>query len=91
MKKVDIVAAVAAQTGLTKKASAEAVNTVFAVMTEALTNGEKVTATGFGSFDVKARAARQGRNPKTGEAIAIPAHKAVCFKAGKGLRDCVNE
>jgi len=91
MKKTDLIANVAATTGMTKRASAEAVKAVFESMTGALNAGEKVTVTGFGTLEVKARAARAGRNPKTGEAITIPAHNAVVFKAGKGLRDIVNE
>ena len=90
MKKTDLIASVAATTGMTKKASAEAVKAVFDSMTGALDNGEKVTVTGFGTMEVKHREARAGRNPKTGAAITIPAHNAVVFKAGKGLRDIVN-
>lgn len=91
MKKTDMIAFVAAQAGITKKDAAQAVDAVFEAITNEVVAGNKVTVTGFGTFEPKAREARQGRNPQTGEAITIPAHTAVTFKAGKGLKDCVNE
>lgn len=90
MKKTDMVSAVATAAGITKKSAAAAVDAVFEVITSEVAAGNKVTITGFGTFAGKARDARAGRNPQTGEAITIPAHTAVTFKAGKGLKDCVN-
>ena len=91
MKKTDMIAVVAAEAEITKKAAAKAVDAVFGAITAEVSVGNKVTVTGFGTFEPKAREARQGRNPQTGEAITIPAHNVVTFKAGKGLKDCVNE
>lgn len=91
MKKADMIAAVAAKAGITKKDAALAVDGVFEAITDGLINGGKVTVTGFGTFEAKDRDARPGRNPQTGEAITIPARTAVTFKAGKGLKDCVND
>ena len=90
MNKSDLVAAMAAKTGDTKKASEAAVNAFVDVVTEALKKGEKVQLVGFGSFEVRKRAARKGRNPQTKEEIKIPASKAPVFKAGKALKDLVN-
>ncbi len=75
---------------MTKKASAEAVSAVLDAITAALAAGEEVKITGFGGFEVKTREARTGRNPKTGEAVAIPASKYVAFSAGSSLKDKVN-
>lgn len=91
MNKAELVAAVAAKTGTTKKVAEESVNAFVASVTEALEKGEKVQLVGFGSFDVKKRAARKGRNPQTGAEIKIPASKAPVFKAGKALKDAVNK
>ena len=91
MKKVDMIASVASAANITKKEAAKAVDAVFEAITTEVAGGNKVTITGFGTFEPKVREARQGRNPQTGEAITIPAHTAVTFKAGKGLKDCVNE
>ncbi len=82
---------VAAEAEITKKAAAKAVDAMFKAITDEVAAGNKVTITGFGSFEPKTREARAGRNPQTGEAITIPAHNVVTFKAGKGLKDCVNE
>lgn len=90
MNKTDLINYVAGETGMTKKASAEAVAAVFNGVNAGLSADGKVVVTGFGSFEVKERAAREGRNPKTGEAITIPAHNAVTFRAGKGLKDSAN-
>jgi DNA-binding protein HU-beta len=90
MNKADLVAAIAAKTGETKKSAEESVNAFVSVITDALAKGDKVQLVGFGSFEVKKRAARKGRNPQTKEEIKIPASKAPVFKAGKALKDVVN-
>ena len=91
MNKADLIAAIAAKTGETKKSAEETVNAFVDVVTEALTNGEKVQLVGFGSFEVRKRAARKGRNPQTKEEIKIPASKSPVFKAGKALKELVNK
>ena len=91
MNKSDLVAAIAAKTGDTKKSAEETLNAFVDVVTEALVKGEKVQLVGFGSFEVRKRAARKGRNPQTKEEIKIPASKAPVFKAGKALKDLVNK
>ena len=91
MNKADLVAAIAAKTGETKKGAEEAVNAFVDVVTKALVKGDKVQLVGFGYFEVRKRAARKGRNPQTKEEIKIPASKAPVFKAGKGLKDLVNK
>ena len=85
--KQDLIAKVAEATELTKKDSAAAVDAVFASIEEFL--GEKVQLICFGNFEVRERAARQGRNPQTGETISIAASKVPAFKAGKALKDAV--
>ena len=90
MNKNDLVDAVAEQTGLAKSDAARAVEALLGAVTDALRKGETVTLSGFGSFVAKTRAARTGRNPRTGESIAIPASRAPAFKAGKGLKDALN-
>ena len=87
--KADLIDGVASKTGLTKKDATSAVEALFDVVTETLADGERVQVTGFGSFEVRDRAARKGRNPQTGEEIEIPATKVPAFKAGKGLKDAV--
>ena len=91
MNKSDLVAAMAAKTGDTKKSAEEALNAFVDVVTAALVEGEKVQLVGFGSFEVRKRAARKGRNPQTKEELKIPASKAPVFKAGKALKDLVNK
>ena len=91
MNKSDLVAAMAAKTGDTKKSAEETLNAFIDVVTDALVKGEKVQLVGFGSFVVRKRAARKGRNPQTKEEIKIPASKAPVFKAGKALKDLVNK
>ena len=91
MNKAELVAAVAAKTGATKKAAEESVNAFVEVVTNTLVEGEKVQLVGFGSFEVRKRAARKGRNPQTKEEIKIPASKSPVFKAGKALKDVVNK
>lgn len=91
MTKTNLVEAVAAKTELTKKASEAAVAAVLESIKEALAAGEKVQLIGFGTFSVRERAARQGRNPQTKKAITIPASKNVGFSAGSALKDAVNK
>ncbi len=88
MNKTDLVNAVAA-TGLTKKDADKAVAAVFGAIEGALKAGDKVQLVGFGTFEVRERAAKEGRNPKTGETIKIAASKVPAFKAGKALKDAV--
>ncbi|MBQ1890697.1 HU family DNA-binding protein [Selenomonas caprae] len=90
MNKTELVASVAEKTGLTKKDAEKAVNALFDSVQDALTAGDKVQMIGFGTFEVKERAARKGRNPRTGQDIEIPASKNPVFKAGKALKDAVN-
>ena len=91
MNKSDLIAAIAAKTGETKKSAEASVNAFVEVVTKALVKGDKVQLVGFGSFEVRKRAARKGRNPQTKEEIKIPASKAPVFKAGKALKDLVNK
>jgi DNA-binding protein HU-beta len=90
MNKNELIDAVAERTGLAKSDSARAVEAVLGSVTEALQKGDAVALSGFGTFVVKARAARTGRNPRTGEALEIPASRAPAFKAGKALKDAVH-
>ncbi|MBQ3100694.1 MAG: HU family DNA-binding protein [Clostridia bacterium] len=90
MTKANIVEAVVAKTGLKKKDAEAAVAVVFDSVKDALVAGDKVQLVGFGTFAVKERAARSGRNPATGETITIAASKSVGFAAGKALKDAVN-
>ena len=87
MNKVTLVAKIAEKSGLSKKQAELALGAFIDAVTEALKEGDKVQLMGFGTFEVKERAARTGRNPSTGETIEIPASKTPTFKAGKGLRD----
>ena len=89
MNKTELINAVAEKAALSKKDSEAAVNAALEAITGALSDGEKVQLVGFGSFEVKKREARVGRNPKTKEAIEIPASKVPVFKAGKALKDVV--
>ncbi|MBP3832137.1 MAG: HU family DNA-binding protein [Clostridia bacterium] len=91
MNKAELVAAVAAKTGDTKKAAEASVDAFVSAVKESLKKGEKVQLVGFGSFEVRKRAARKGRNPQTKEEIKIPASKAPVFKAGKQLKELVNK
>ncbi len=91
MNKADLVAKVAEKAGLTKKDAEKAINAMVASVQEALVKKDKVQLIGFGTFEVKERAARTGRNPQTGEAIKIAASKAPVFKVGKALKDAVNK
>ena len=89
MNKTELIAAVAEMADLSKKDAEAAITAAIEAITEALTQQEKVQLVGFGSFEVKARAERVGRNPKTKETIQIPASKTPVFKAGKALKDAV--
>lgn len=90
MNKAELVAAMVAKTELSKKDAEKALKAFIDVVTEELSNEGKIQLVGFGTFDVTERAAREGRNPQTGEAMSIPASKAPRFKAGKALKDAVN-
>ena len=89
MNKSELIDAIAGSADLTKADAARALEATIAAVTAALQGGEAVTLVGFGTFSVKERAARKGRNPKTGEAIDIAASKVPDFKAGKGLKDAI--
>ena len=89
MNKAELINAVAEKAALSKKDSEAAVNAALEAITGALSDGDKVQLVGFGSFEVKKREARVGRNPKTKEAIEIPASKVPVFKVGKALKDVV--
>ena len=89
MNKTELIAAVAAKTGRTKKDAEKVVNATIDSITESLVKGDKVNVSGFGIFEVKAREARVGRNPRTKETIEIPATKLPAFKASKTLKDAV--
>ena len=90
MNKNDLVSAVASSTAMSKADSAKAVEGVFDAISSALSSGGDVRIVGFGTFSVVNRKATTGRNPRTGQAIQIPASKQPKFKAGKGLKDAVN-
>ncbi len=90
MNKTELVAAVADEAGLSKADAGRAVDAVVSAITNALKAGDQVSLVGFGTFSVKERGARTGRNPRTGETINIPASKTPAFKAGKALKDAVN-
>ena len=90
MNKTELVDAVAEKADLSKADAGKAVDAVLDVITATLGRGEQVTLVGFGTFEVRDRAARTGRNPRTGETIEIKASRAPAFKAGKALKDAVN-
>ncbi|OOG28700.1 DNA-binding protein HU [Thioalkalivibrio denitrificans] len=90
MNKSELIDAVAASSDLPKAQAARAVDAMIDVISRTLRGGDQVTIVGFGTFLVRARDARTGRNPRTGETINIPASKMPSFKAGKGLKDAVN-
>ena len=91
MNKTELVAAVAAKAELSKKDAEKAVAAAVAAVTDALKKGDKVQLVGFGTFEVRKRDARTGKNPRTGETIKIKASKVPAFKAGKALKDVVNK
>ena len=90
MKKQDFIRAVAESADVSQNTASEVFDAVVDTITNAMKNEDKLTFVGFGTFSVKARAARQGRNPRTGETIEIKAAKIPSFKAGKALKDAVN-
>ena len=90
MNKNELVASVAEKAGLTKKDAEKAANAFVETVQQSLVEGNKIQMIGFGTFEVKERAARTGRNPRTNEEIQIPASKNPVFKAGKALKDAVN-
>ena len=89
MNKTELVAAIVAKTGVTKKVAESNLNATIEAITEALVKGDKVALVGFGNFEVRERAAREGKNPQTGEAIKIAACKVPAFKAGQALKNAV--
>ena len=89
MNKTELINQVAERAGLSKKDAEQALNAMLDTVSDALAQGDKVQLVGFGSFEIKARDARMGRNPKTKEPIEIPATKAPVFKTGKALKDRV--
>ncbi|MCR5117102.1 MAG: HU family DNA-binding protein [Lachnospiraceae bacterium] len=91
MNKTELVAAIAEETGLSKKDAEKAVKAFTDVVTKQLKKGQKVQLVGFGTFEVTKRAAREGRNPQTGAPMKIKASKAPKFSAGKALKDAVNK
>ncbi len=90
MNKTDLIDKVAQTTELNKASASRAVEAIITTIADSLRQGEAVTLTGFGTFTVSNRSARNGRNPRTGEAITIAASRNPKFKAGKGLKDAVN-
>ena len=91
MKKQELVAAIAEKSGLSKTDAAKALKATTEAITEALAKGDTISLIGFGTFKTKTRAARTGKNPRTGEAIEVPAATVPAFKAGKALKDSVNK
>ena len=90
MNKTDLINSVAEQADISKKDASKAVDAVFDSITETLKKGDNIQLVGFGSFEVRERAARKGRNPQTGDEIEIPATKNPAFRPGKQLKDAVN-
>lgn len=91
MNKVELVAAVAEKAELSKKDAEKAVSAVLDTVVETLASGDKVSVVGFGSFEIRERGERTGRNPRTKETIVIPASKQPVFKAGKAFKDAVTK
>ena len=91
MNKTELIAVVAEKTGMTKKDAERVINATVETITESLVKGDKVAVSGFGIFEVKAREARVGRNPRTKETIQIPATRLPAFKASKALKDSVSK
>ena len=91
MNKAELIDAIAKKTGASKKASEASINAIVETISAELKKGGKVQLVGFGSFEVRKRAARKGRNPQTGAEMTIAASKAPVFKAGKALKDTVNK
>jgi len=90
MNKTELINAIAEESGLTKADATRAFDATLSSVTKALTDGDSISLIGFGTFSVKERSARTGRNPQTGETIQIKASKIPSFKAGKTLKDAVN-
>ena len=91
MTKADLINAIAEKADFSKKDSEKALNAVIGSISDALVKGDKVQIVGFGTFEVRERAAKDSKNPRTGETIHVPAKKAPAFKAGKALKDAVNK
>ena len=91
MNKTELIGALAAKTGMTRKDSEKALNAAVASITEALTNGDKVQIVGFGTFEVRERGEKKCINPKTKQEMICPPCKAPAFKAGRGLKEAVNK
>ena len=91
MNKTEFINAVAAKEGIEKKCAEKAVNAVFATIADQLAKGEKIQLVGFGTFEVRERAEKQGRNPRTGEVMTVAASKVPAFKAGAALKDKVSK
>ena len=91
MKKTELIAAVAEQTGLSKKDAEKALNATIDTIIKAVAEGDKIQLTGFGTFEQRQRNARTGVDPRTGNSIDIPASKVPAFKAGKAFKDIVNQ
>lgn len=90
MNKSDLINAIASKAKLTKKDSTSALNAFMTTVEESLKKGDKISLVGFGSFDVRKKAAKMGANPQTREPVKIPARRVPIFKAGKGLKELVN-
>ena len=91
MNKADLISVMAEKSGMTKKDSEKALNAFIEAVEEALVERDKVQLVGFGTFEVRERSSRKGRNPQTGEEIDIPAASVPAFKAGKALKDSINK
>jgi len=91
VNKSELIGAVAQKAGLTKKDTEKAINSFIEVVQEALAGGDTVAILGFGTFLARERSAREGRNPRTGEPIQIPAARVPVFRPGRGLRDAVKQ
>lgn len=91
MNKTDLIEAVSAKAGISRTEAQKAVNAALDAITEGLVSGCKVTLMGFGTFEVRAREAREGRNPRTGESIKIKASRAPAFKPGKDMKEAVSQ
>lgn len=89
MRKPELAAAIAEKADLTKEKASEVITVITDIIAKTLSEGDSVSLIGFGTFEVRSRAERQGKNPQTGAAITIPAAKVPAFKAGKGLKDAV--
>lgn len=90
MNKDDLIKAISDQTQFVRKEASDALDTIFQVIGQSLSQGEDITLVGFGSFKVLKREERNGRNPRTGDSITIPATKVVKFSPGKGLKEAIN-